>query len=186
MTPKSLLYHIGCKLGLDVYKLSLEVTVEDNITRMEVENNGITLGEINMMLCFPKLCLFYNGSQSDIGSYQNEDIYSYFNYHCPIVSTNEHNSSTEAVAEEFVEDRNDFDMDIDTNSIVENLNERPKMHLEYDSIELSKRVHQSLQSKASEPEVAFDSHLDYFPNVGFEEPTRQSNQDAEMGIEEEK
>lgn len=62
----------------------------------------------------------------DIGKYTNEDVYTYFNYHKPIASTNEHNSSTDAVADvdAYIDDREDLDVDynFETNIIIDDLN----------------------------------------------------------------
>lgn len=63
----------------------------------------------------------------EIGDYTNEDVYTYFNYHKPIASTNEHNSSTDAVADAYVDDRDDLDVDynFETNIIIDDLNHNP-------------------------------------------------------------
>jgi len=209
LTAKYLLYYIACKLGVDVNKMKIEV--EDNqsggVHEMDSSNDHIDIGEIMMNFYFPTINLFYQGSISDLGRYENEDVYTYFNLHRPITSTNDHNSSTEAVVEDFNDDRDDFDtmMDIDTNIIVEDLNNNgdndipPEYRNDPDlwyTIQASLKDFNNQQNPShnmdSEKEVGISSinnNYEYSiipPISNIEKATRDFTQDVEMGVEEQK
>jgi len=161
ITPKSLLYFVANKLKIDVYKLSLEIIKEDGVTVFGAENNEILLHEICVMNDFPKLQLYYGGKSDEIGSYENDNIYAFFEHERPITSTNDQNSSTDAIDNDYIEDRDDFD----TNIIVEDLNIDNQVPPEYQNdpdlwytIQASLKEYNDQQSttqcNVQEPEIA--------------------------------
>lgn len=209
LTAKYLLYYVAWKLGIDVFKMKMEVDDNQNggVHDMDCSNDHIDIGEMMMNFYFPTLNLFYQGSISDIGRYENEDVYTYFNLHRPITSTNDHNSSTEAVVEDLNDDRDDFDtmMDIDTNIIVEDLNNNgdndipPEYANDPDlwyTIQASLKEFNNQQNVSNdmdhEKEIGINSiNKDYEysmipPISNIDKATRDFSQDVEMGIEEQK
>ena len=98
MDLRAVLYHIATKLKVDVARLSFKIESENNDpTVITTENGEMTLNELSCFYKDPKYTVIYTGLVEDIGKYENEDVYTFFDLERPANSTNGNNSSTGAV-----------------------------------------------------------------------------------------
>lgn len=136
MTLRSVIYFIATKLRVDITKLNLVLTsVGSDPVEMSTENGVMTMSEVHEFFNSPSFLLKYNGSTGklsdnntidEIGTYTNQDAYDFFDLPRPIsLVTCGENSSTEAVADGYEDDRDNlndagiFDTDIQGNNFIE-------------------------------------------------------------------
>ena len=77
-----------------------------------------------------------------IGTFTNKDVFEYFNFTPPMITNNEQNSSTDAVADGFQDERFDEDMDIDIGNEmkIEGYRQEPQKSLNDAFIETDNQV----------------------------------------------
>lgn len=144
MTLRSVIYFIATKLKIDISNLNLVLTSEGNDpVEMSTENGVMTLDEVHEFFGSPKFLMKYNGSSSkylyrniigDIGTFINQDVYEFFDLTRPLsLIVGGENSSTEAVADGYEDDRDELnDADIfDTNIQINNFIDDNQVPPEY-------------------------------------------------------